>query len=447
VSDLLGIGASGVRSYQTALSAIGQNVSNADTPGYTRRTVTMTENYAGSGGLTATDTAQFNGVSAASVNRAWNDYQAQAARSAAGDAGSADAVYTWLSNAETALNDTANGVGQSATAFFSAGTALAGDPNSAANQQSFLSTLGQTATAFNTTATSLASVSSGIATDATTTVQSINSTLDQIDKINLQLKSAQSGSSQSADLMDQRDSLLDTLSSNVGINVALDSNGAATVTLAGTGQQLTASTGTAGTRFAITSGTDGSLALQAIQNGASTSVTSPGGKLGGLIQSASAVADRRTQLDKMASDFTSAVNAWQAQGQTTSGAAGGALLSGTTAATIAITTTNPTAIASASSSASNGNLLTLSSLQGSNGLERTWSSMVTVQGQTVSSAKAADSAAGSVASSTMDARNATSGVDLNTEAAEMIRYQQAYSGAAKVIQTAQTTMQAILDLF
>jgi flagellar hook-associated protein 1 FlgK len=47
----------------------------------------------------------------------------------------------------------------------------------------------------------------------------------------------------------------------------------------------------------------------------------------------------------------------------------------------------------------------------------------------------------------MDARNATSGVDLNTEAAELIRYQQAYSGAAKVIQTAQTTMQAILDLF
>jgi len=447
MSDLLGIGASGVRSYQTALSAIGQNVSNADTAGYTRRTVSLTENGSGGTGLGSSSSIQFNGVQSASVSRAWNDYQAQAARSAAGDAGSADSIYTWLSNAETSLNDTANGVGQSATAFFTAGTALAGDPNSAANKQSFLSTLGQTATAFNTTATSLASVSSGIATDATTTVQSVNSTLDQIDKINLQLKSTQSGSSQAADLMDQRDGLLDSLSSNVGINVSLDSNGAATVTLAGTNQQLTASTGSTGTRFAITSGANGALALQAIQNGQSTSVTSPGGKLGGLIQSATTVADRRTQLDKMASDFTAAVNAWQAQGQTSTGAAGGALLSGTTAATIKITTTDTGAIASASSSASNGNLLTLSTLRGATGLEQSWSSMVTVQGQAVVSAKAADTAAGSVASSTMDARNATSGVDLNTEAAELIRYQQAYSGAAKVIQTAQTTMQAILDLF
>jgi len=447
MSDLLGIGASGVRSYQTALSAIGQNVSNADTAGYTRRTVSLTENGSGGTGLGSSSSIQFNGVQSASVSRAWNDYQAQAARSAAGDAGSADSIYTWLSNAETSLNDTANGVGQSATAFFSAGTALAGDPNSTANQQSFLSSLGQTATAFNTTATALASVSSGIATDATTTVQSVNSTLDQIDKINLQLKSTQPGSSQAADLMDQRDGLLDSLSSNVGINVSLDSNGAATVTLAGTNQQLTASPGSTGTRFAITSGANGALALQAIQNGQSTSVTSPGGKLGGLIQSATTVAGRRTQLDKMASDFTAAVNAWQAQGQTASGAAGGALLSGTTAATITITTSDTSAIAGASSSAANGNLLTLSGLRGAAGIEQSWSSMVTEQGQAVASAKAADTAAGSVASSTMDARNATSGVDLNTEAAELIRYQQAYSGAAKVIQTAQTTMQAILDLF
>jgi flagellar hook-associated protein 1 FlgK len=447
MSDLLGIGASAVRSYQTALSAIGQNVSNADTPGYTRRSVSLSENYAGSGGLTSTDTTQFNGVSVSSVNRAWNDYQAQAARTAAGDAGSADAVSTWLSNAEAALNDTANGVGQSATAFFAAGTALAGDTSSTANRQSFLSTLGQTATAFNATAASLAGVSSGIATDATTTVQSINATLDQIDKVNIALKTAQSGSSQAADLMDQRDRLLDDLSCNVGIAVSLDNDGAATVRLAGSGQQLTASAGNTGTRFAITSGSNGTLALQAIQNGASTAVTNPGGKLGGLVQSASTVADRRAQLDKMASDFASAVNAWQAQGQTASAAAGGALLSGATAGSLAVTTSDATKIAVATSSASNGNLLGLSTLRSATGVEQTWSGMVTVQGQAVSAAKSADTAASSIASTTMDARNATSGVDLNTEAAEMIRYQQAYNGAAKVIQTAKDTMQAILDLF
>lgn len=447
MSDLLGIGASGVRSYQTALSAIGQNVSNADTPGYTRRTVSLNENVSGSSGLGWGSADQFNGVQSASVNRAWNDYQAQAARSAAGEAGAADASNTWLANAENALNDSASGVGQSATAFFTAGLALSGDTSSSANRQGFLSSLGQTASAFNTTAASLAAVSSGIATDATTTVQSINSTLDQLDKINISLKATSAGSSQAADLMDQRDRLLDNLAGNIGIDVKLDSNGAASVTLAGTSQQLTAVPGTAGTRFAITSGGSGTLALQAIQSGTATSVGNPGGRLGGLIESASTVANRRSALDKMATDFATAVNAWQAQGQTTSGATGAPLLSGTSAATLNVTTSDTGAIAVAQGSTGNGNLLALASLRGPTGLEQVWSGMVTDQGQMVAAAKSANTAASAIASSTMDARNATSGVDLNTEAAEMIRYQQAYNGAAKVIQTAKDTLDSILQLF
>ncbi|WBO22138.1 flagellar hook-associated protein FlgK [Sphingomonas abietis] len=437
MSDLLSIGASGVRAYNSALSAVGNNVSNADTPGYTRRTVSLAENTSGGA-------SQFSGVDTASVGRAWDDYQAQAARTAAGDAGQTDATSTWLTNAETALNDTANGVGQSATSLFTAGDALAGDPSSTANRQGFLAALDQTASAFNSTAASLASVSSGIATSAQTTAQTVNATLDQIDKVNTALKTTTAGSSQAADLMDQRDRLLDTLSSNVGISVSLDNNGAATVSLTSSGLQMT---GNPGARLTVASGTNGTLAVQAISGGKTQPVGTAGGSLGGLVESASTVADRRTALDKMASDFSSAINAWQAQGQTSSGAAGAALLSGTTAATISITTSDTTAIAAATSSASNGNLLTLSTLRGSTGLEQTWSNMVTDQGQMTAAAKSADTAATSIASSTMDARNTTSGVDLNTEAAEMIRYQQAYNAAAKIIQTSKDTMQSILDLF
>jgi flagellar hook-associated protein 1 FlgK len=226
--------------------------------------------------------------------------------------------------------------------------------------------------------------------------------------------------------------------------VSLDNNGAATVTLANSGLQMT---GNPGARLTVASGTNGTLAVQAISGGKTLPIGSAGGTLGGLVESASTVADRRTALDKMASDFSSAVNAWQAQGQTASGATGAALMSGTTAASISVTTSDTSAIASATSSASNGNLLTLSAMRGSTGLEQTWSNMVTAQGQVTAAAKSADTAATSVASSTMDARNTTSGVDLNTEAAEMIRYQQAYNAAAKIIQTSKDTMQSILDLF
>ena len=450
MSDLLSIGASGVRAYGTALAAIGNNVSNANTAGYTRRTVSLTENTAGDGvSPLSVSNGQFGGVSTTDVGRAWNDYQAAAARSSNSDAGAADAKATWLSNAETALNDGTTGVGQSATAIFTAGDTLAADPGSTGNRNAFLSAVGQTASALNTTASALAQTSSGIASAAQTTVQSVNADLDQLDKINTALTSQASGTTASADLLDQRDSLLDDISSNVGINVTIAPSGAATVTLANSNVQLTGGTNGNGTgaRLTLDTGTTGTLSVQAVSVGKAQSIGDTGGTLGGLVSSAQTVSDRRVALDKMASDFASALNAWNAAGTTAAGAAGGALVTGTTAATITVATSDPSAIAAASSTASNGNLLNLSTLRTSAGLEQSWSGMVTDQGQKVASANTAQTAADAVQTAALSARDQSSGVDLDTEAAELLRYQQAYSGAAKVIQTAKDTMQSILDLF
>ncbi len=83
----------------------------------------------------------------------------------------------------------------------------------------------------------------------------------------------------------------------------------------------------------------------------------------------------------------------------------------------------------------------------STGIEQSWAGMVTDQGQIVASASSADTAAQATKTAALSARDQTSGVDLDTEAAELLKYQQAYSGAAKVIQVAKDTMQSILDLF
>ena len=37
MSDLLSIGSTGVRAYQTALNVVGENIANATTQGYVRR--------------------------------------------------------------------------------------------------------------------------------------------------------------------------------------------------------------------------------------------------------------------------------------------------------------------------------------------------------------------------------------------------------------------------
>ena len=450
MSDLLSIGASGVKAFGSALATIGNNVSNANTAGYTRRTIALNADTAGDGlSPYYTGSGVMSGVVTGDIGRAWNDYQAAAARSASSDAGATAAKSTWLSNAETALNDTTTGVGQSATTLFNAGDTLAADPNSTGNRQAFLAAVDQTASALRTTAGALATTSSGIATAAQTTVQTVNSDLDQLDKINASLKLQTPGTSAQADLLDQRDSVLDDLSSNIGISTTIGTDGEASVTLANSSVQLTGGINGSGTgaRLTLSVGSTGTLTVQAFSPGKQQTVGDTGGTLGGLVSSAQTVSDRRGALDKLASDFATALNAWNAGGTTAAGTAGGALVTGTTAATIAVATTDPTAIAAASSTASNGNLLNLSTLRGATGIEQSWAGMVTDQGQIVASASSADTAAQATKTAALSARDQTSGVDLDTEAAELLKYQQAYSGAAKVIQVAKDTMQSILDLF
>ncbi|WP_411290775.1 flagellar basal body protein [Sphingorhabdus sp.] len=43
MSDLLAIGASGIKAYSRALSVVGDNIANAQTDGYVRRTVRLEE--------------------------------------------------------------------------------------------------------------------------------------------------------------------------------------------------------------------------------------------------------------------------------------------------------------------------------------------------------------------------------------------------------------------
>lgn len=447
MSGLLAIGSSAVRAYSTALATIGENVSNASTPGYTRRTVSFEQAPASSNALYASE-GQFNGVTIASVQRAWNDYQAAAVRDANAGAAAASAKLRWLDAAETALGDDATGVGKSATAFFNAGDALAADPGGTGGRRAFLATLDQTATAFRTTAAALKTVSDGTEGAAQTAVTALNASLDALDKINAALRAAVPGTAAQANLMDQRDRTIDAVAGQAKIDVTLATDGTATVRLAGGGLTVASGTngGGASARLVVRSATDGRLAVDAIVGGKTSAVGDVGGALGGLVEAASQVADRRNELDRMATDFATTLNGWSANGRDADGAAGAALLAGTGAADLKVATADPKAVPAASATTANGNLLALTDLRGKAGVEAGWAAMTTVQGQVVASAKALDGVESSRAEQATSAFAAATGVDLDTEAAELIRFQQAYSAAAKIIQAARETMQTILDV-
>ena len=116
MSDLLGIGSSALAAYRTALSAVGENVANArDARAMRAARVVLEQAQRHRRAPTSPIATQimFNGVTAAGVARAWDDFRATEARFAASAAGRAAVREQWLTSVETALDDGAAGVGSS----------------------------------------------------------------------------------------------------------------------------------------------------------------------------------------------------------------------------------------------------------------------------------------------------------------------------------------------
>lgn len=462
MSDLLQIGASGARAYRAALSAVGENITNAETPGFARRSVVLKESGV-SGGTNALylDRGQFGGVVPTGVTRAWDDFKAADSRLAGASAGRSDARVRWLSTLETSLDDGQTGVGQRVTAVFTAGEALATDPDSSFSRRAFLASIDSAAGAFRTTADALKRTSEGVAGEATATVDQINGTLDSLAKLNVQIRRAGTGTSARAQLSDERDRLLDQLSDKIEIDVKIGDDGAASVTLPRSGGLVMVSNDGLGTgQLMLSQGSDGRLSFSLFTAGNNHPVTSVGGALAGLVETSNSVADRRGQLDALGTDFATKLNTWSAAGVDRNGDPGTALLAFTTgnaAATLApaLADRDPATVAAASvvtnadgmtTRTANGNLLTLSGLRGDGGTEAGWSALVASQSQVLASAKSEQTTTAGRKDAAYAARDAVSGVDLDYEASELLRFQQAYSGAAKIIQVARETMQTILEV-
>ena len=75
-----------------------------------------------------------------------------------------------------------------------------------------------------------------------------------------------------------------------------------------------------------------------------------------------------------------------------------------------------------------------------------YSSLVFDVGNSTANANAEQSASALVLQQLNDQRSAVSGVSLDQEAANMLRYQQAYSASAQVISTINSMMQTVINM-
>lgn len=447
MSDLLAIGSSGLAAYRSALNAIGENVANAETPGFARRSVVLKQSLTSSAAdIAYRDQILFSGVTVVGVQRAWDQFKATEARYAGSAAGRAEVRQQWLTGVETALGDGTAGIGARLTTFFNAATSLAANPDDQLGRGAMLTALADVSTAFRTTAEALERVSDGIAETAKLEATSVSNALAALHNINGTIRASTPGSAPRASLEDQRDQLIDFIAERLDISVTLNADGSTRIT-SGTDSGLALLDGQGPGLVSVAVAADGRIALRISKNGTTTPLPASGGRLAGLAEVAATASDRRAALDALAADFAATVNGWSAGGLDANGDAGGDLLAapgGAISMQALISDPDLVAVAGTDGTA-NGNLLALETLRTTSGVERRWENLVSDNAQTLASARTEASASAAWRDLSRAALDGVTGIDLDYEAAELLRFQQAYTASARIIQVARETIDALFN--
>jgi flagellar hook-associated protein 1 len=442
MTDLLAIGASGLRAYRASLAATGDNIANAQTVGYARRSVRLQEvSITGAPDFRYRNRTRFDGVDIAATMRATDAWRTSDARIAASAHGRADSISTWMVAAETGLSDDDTGTGAALTTIFTAADRLAADPGGRAPRSAFLAAVDEAAGSIRTNAADLSRVGAGLSDAANSAVAALNSNLSALADLNLAIRRAGTGTAAHAELSDQRDTLIDAIAAQTDVTVDIAADGSATLTR---GAQTLVNAGQSAI-VAVTTAADGRISYDI----GGVAFTPTSGALSGLQTSANTVADRRAALDTLAGDLATALNTWHANGRTPANAGGAALLDASGGA-IALTAllNSPDQVAAADASGvANGNLLSLSTVRTASGVEGQWAALVNAQAQSTASARAAADRTSARKDTADLARDQVEGVDLDREAADLLRFQQAYEASARVIQMAKETVDTILRLF
>ncbi|GLT00222.1 hypothetical protein GCM10007897_16060 [Sphingobium jiangsuense] len=443
-SDIFLLGSSGLRAYQTQLATISQNIANVGSENYTRRTTTISESViSGSSNILYKQYANFGGANATGITRSSDSYLEARVRSTGADLSYAKSYLKWVNNVESALNDDETGVGTMLTNFYSSVDQLAANPADSSLRTSMLYRLEQVVSAFHTSSSDLESVLDQSYASVESDIGLLNNALSALQDINKSINIAADNSAHKAQLLDSRDSLLKTISSKLNVSISFSGSGAATVTY---DSQTIASTTTAAT-FSVSQNPDKTIALSL----GGTAVAAPtNGTLGGDFAGSANARDRLNSLDAMAVQLADDLNAWHRQGYTdgTPGSTNIDLLSvGTTAASlsVAIGSIDDIAVKSADGTI-NGNLVGIGAVREASDIESQWTKLVTAQGNLVSTVTDKQVLAENRDEIARNAREEVSGVNLDVEAADLLRVQQAYQACARVVQAARDIIDSILNL-
>ncbi|BBI21659.1 MAG: flagellar hook-associated protein FlgK [Pseudomonadota bacterium] len=442
-SDLLSIAASGARAARSALDVTAQNIANASSDGYVRRSLRI-EEVSASGGAGRIGDISLSGARVAEIRRNADAFLQGEVRRTSGDLQRANVELSGLQNMESALEQ--SGVFTAVVEFEAVLQQLSSDPVDPSRRAAVVAEASTLANKFNITASGFDAVGDGLRFDAEAEVNDANIIGAELARVNLRLTRAGSGSSDRAALLDQRDQLLERLGGFSSLTTSFAADGTVAVSLGSNPPRSFVQGGTAGTLTSATAA-DGTLSF-AVDGQAMT----PGsGSLEGASLALTELASLRQRLDTVAAGIADTVNNAQAAGVALDGTQGQPIFAGTTAGTLRVVMTGGAGLATAPAGAAAGSrddsnlnalrqsLTALDPAQQLNGVLFDVSSKVAGRAVT-------QSALDTIATSARISLEQQSGVDLDTEAANLIRFQQAFQASGRAMQAASDIFDTLLGI-
>jgi flagellar hook-associated protein 1 len=468
---VLNMGTRALQTQQAGVEVAGQNLANVGNSAYARQRLAVQTSPTINSSLGPQGTG-VEGTAIVQIRNSILDGQIQSEISVRG---SLDAQQLALQYAQANLGTqidslssgaegttAAQGVGgahslaDSLTTLFNSFQSLSANPTSMAERQTLLMNADALASQFNQIDTRLHNLNASLDQSITSDVDSANSLLGDIAKLNGQIIKTEGQTGAVAnDLRDLRQQKIESLAELVKIDLATNTNGAVDVSIDGvamvTGNQVveTLQTYDAG---------GGMLLVRAA--GSATPLTLTGGSIQGTLDARDgAMVDLRDSLNKLAAQLISEVNAVHAGGFALDGSTGANFFTGSNAADIAVNTalTNDPSLVQAAgvAGATGDNQVALAlaqlgtkKLAALNGqtLNQGYSQAVAALGQALSTVNTQLSDQQVVENMLLQQRDSISGVSLDEEMTDLTKFQKAYAASAKLITVVDDMLDSILNM-
>jgi len=468
ISSLLGIAQRALLASETALGVVGNNIANVNTPGYTREVPDLESDPSA---LTPQGVLVGSGVHVAAVRQVIDPLLERRLLGAETDRQEQGAVRDQLTALAGVLNELDQpSLGDAVNGFFDAADALARNPGGSAERETFLGRAGALAGELQRRSGAVASLQRGADDAYVAAATRANDALGQIADLNRAITAAEAGGQSAGDLRDRRRTALTDLAGVLGIQTVETKEG---ITVSAANGAVLVDGGAVVHQIAVReqgTGLDGHALHEAgLSDATGAFIAVPAAFASGELAALARVRDGElvgasSKLDSFASALVTEVNRIQTNGGAGAvdldggSTAGVPLFGGTDAKTITVLLTGPDAgrrIGAALSTApgDNQNALNLADLRTATQAtlgNATFSGYVAdLTGQVgEDAAQARDTAQASQAlqQQLQTQRDSFSGVNLNEELTNLLRYQRAFQASAQAINVANQMLDELMQV-